>query len=224
MQPPGWWRAGRNRWRRRARLETRINRAYPRLGSAPRHARDVAAWQARLAAHPDAGPASASSCRFFAPAPNGWPRPSPRSVRKIHPRWELLIADDASGSRRRSMPILTRAADAMIRVSASRRLGVPAAGSAPRAMRRWHTPRTSTWPSSIMMTVLAPHALAALACALAESSCRPILAFSDEDQLVDGRRAAPYFKPGWNPDLMCLAERGLSSGRLPTRSLVAKRV
>jgi hypothetical protein len=28
------------------------------------------------------------------------------------------------------------------------------------------------------------------------------LVFSDEDQLREGRRASPYFKPGWNPDLL----------------------
>ena len=48
---------------------------------------------------------------------------------------------------------------------------------------------------------LAPHALAAMAHVLAEEPATD-LAFSDEDQLIDGKRAAPYVKPGWNPDLM----------------------
>jgi GT2 family glycosyltransferase len=49
--------------------------------------------------------------------------------------------------------------------------------------------------------VLAPEALA---CVAAEIEKRPdcIVVFSDEDHLVEGRRRTPYFKPGWNPDLM----------------------
>jgi GT2 family glycosyltransferase len=48
---------------------------------------------------------------------------------------------------------------------------------------------------------LAPHALAAVA---AEIAAHPdaALIFSDEDQLVHGKHASPYFKPGWNPDLL----------------------
>jgi GT2 family glycosyltransferase len=47
---------------------------------------------------------------------------------------------------------------------------------------------------------LAPHALAAAACAFVENP-KLELVFSDEDQLVNGRRTNPYFKPGCNMDL-----------------------
>jgi hypothetical protein len=49
--------------------------------------------------------------------------------------------------------------------------------------------------------MLAPHALAAMACELAAHPAVELI-FSDEDQIVGGRRVRPYFKPGWNPDLL----------------------
>ncbi len=48
--------------------------------------------------------------------------------------------------------------------------------------------------------VLPPYALARVAAELTAFPDTDLL-FTDEDQLVNGKRAHPYFKPGWNPDL-----------------------
>ncbi len=213
--PLDWWRAGRNRWRRRARLETRINRAYP-VWLARHGAPEVAAWQARLAAHPDARGISVIM-PVFRPRPE-WLAGAIASVRaQIHPHWELLIADDASASPEIDA-ILTRAAAEEPRIRVTRlaaRGGISAASNAALA----HA--THEYVAFLDHDdVLAPHALAAMACALADHPATD-LAFSDEDQLVDGRRAAPYFKPGWNPDLMC-AQNVVCHLAVYRTSLVAK--
>ncbi len=48
---------------------------------------------------------------------------------------------------------------------------------------------------------LPPHALARVATEIVAEPETDVL-FSDEDQILGGRRCRPYFKPGWNPDLM----------------------
>lgn len=49
--------------------------------------------------------------------------------------------------------------------------------------------------------LLAPQALGVMAAAAVAHPGAGLL-FSDEDQLVGGQLRAPYFKPGWNPDLL----------------------
>ncbi len=49
---------------------------------------------------------------------------------------------------------------------------------------------------------LAPHALTKMALCIAEDESADVL-YSDEDRLdTEGRRCAPFFKPGWSPDLL----------------------
>ncbi len=197
-----------DRWRRRARLEARINRAYP-------------AWLARHAAPNMVAGADAPGISVIMPVYRtrpDWLAEAIASVRaQTHPRWELLIADDASASPEIDA-ILTRQAAEDPRIRVQRlptRGGISAASNAALAHATQgyvtfldHDDR------------LAPHALAAMACELGAYP-ETDLVFSDEDQLIDGHRAAPYFKPGWNPDLM-LSQNLVCHLAVYRRSLVAR--
>ena len=185
-----------DRLRKRRRAEAVIDRHYAgwlRRQASP----DEAAWRARLAALP-AVPAISVIMPVFRTRPD-WLRAAIASVTaQIHTRWELVIADDASGSADVDR-ILDKAegADQRIRtVRLAERIGISAASNAALALASHgyvtfldHDDR------------LAPHALAAMAVLLAAHP-DTALAFSDEDQLSGTRRVRPYFKPGWNPDLL----------------------
>jgi len=67
---------------------------------------------------------------------------------------------------------------------------------------------------------LAPRALGRVAAEL-EAHPETDVVFSDEDQLVAGRRCRPYFKPGWNPDLM-LSQNLVSHLGVYRRALVER--
>ena len=112
--------------------------------------------------------------------------------------WELCIADDASSGQ----PLrdwLASAAATEPRISVVRLAvngGIAAATNA--ALERARGDFIALLDHD---DVLAPHALARVA---AEIGAHPDaeLIFSDEDKIDAGRRCCPYFKPGWNPDLM----------------------
>ncbi len=196
------------RWRRRKRLEARINRAYP-------------AWVARHGAR-DVRPCASAPCisvimPVYRTRPE-WLAEAIASVRaQTYARWELLIVDDASGDAGLDA-VLARAAAEEPRVCVQRlgtRGGISAASNAglAKAMQDYVTFLDHD-------DLLAPHALAVMADALARDPDID-LAFSDEDQIVDGHRAAPYFKPGWNPDLM-LSQNLVCHMAVYRRSLVSR--
>jgi GT2 family glycosyltransferase len=180
-----------DRVRRHWRAEAVINRRYPAwLKHQP--APDPRAW-----ARPDA-PGISIVMPVHDPRPE-WLRDAIASVlAQSSPGWELLIADDASRSVEiRDILNDAAAADPRIRVvTLARNGGISAASNAALAC--------ATLPAVTFLDhddCLAPHAVARMAWELAAyPDCA--LAFSDEDQLIGGTRAAPYFKPGWNPDLL----------------------
>ena len=185
-----------NRWRQRRRPEAVIDRHYARWVA--RHGTpDAAAWTARLAAA--ARLPGISVVMPVCETRPEWLEQAVASVRaQIHPDWELLIADDASASPR-VRAILDRLEGADPRIDVVRlpvRSGISAASNL--ALSRAGLAYVTFLDHD---DVLAPHALAAMACELAAHPDTD-LAFSDEDQLIGGRRARPYFKPGWNPDLL----------------------
>ena len=107
------------------------------------------------------------------------------------PAWQLCIADDASDTPPTHPPDR--------RIHAIRlpiNAGIAAATNAALAL--------ATGPLIAFIDhddTLPPHALATMAAA-ADANPLAGLLFSDEDQLIGDRHANPYFKPGWNPDLL----------------------
>jgi GT2 family glycosyltransferase len=179
-------------WRRRQRPERVIDRGYRAW---LKRESPAAAWRARVAA---AGPLPRISVVMPVHDPNPvWLRDAIASVRgQIFSDWELIIADDASADPAVATVLAECGADPRIHiVRLEKRGGISAATNA--ALARADGDYVAFLDHDDM---LAPHALAAVACAFAEDP-RLDLVFSDEDQIVHGRRAAPYFKPGWNPDL-----------------------
>jgi GT2 family glycosyltransferase len=192
-----------------------IDRQYPAW--LQRHGTSApAAWKARLAALPGAPGISIVMPVFETHPP--WLEQAIASVRaQIHPKWQLLIADDASASPQVAA-ILDSAAASDPRIDLIRlpaRAGISAASNA--ALARAGLEYVTFLDHD---DTLAPHALAAMACELATHPSID-LAFSDEDQLVEGRRARPYFKPGWNPDLL-LSQNLVCHLAVYRRTLVTK--
>jgi GT2 family glycosyltransferase len=181
-----------DRLRQRRRAEAVIDRHYPawlRRHGTP----NQADWPARPAA-----PGISVVMPVFRTQP-AWLREAIASVRaQFHPSWELLIADDGSNTQAIAQ-ILDQAEAADPRIKTLRlptQSGISAASNAALAL--------ATHPYVTFLDHddrLAPHALAAMAALLADHP-DTALAFSDEDQLHNGRRVRPYFKPGWNPDLL----------------------
>ncbi len=179
-------------WRRRQRPERVINRQYAAwLKREP----PAAAWRARVA---DAEKLPRISVVMPVHDPNPvWLRDAIASVRnQIFPGWELIIADDASADPAVATVLAECEADQRIHiVRLQKHGGISAATNA--ALARADADYVAFLDHD---DTLAPHALAAAACAFAEDP-RLDLVFSDEDQISAGRRTAPYFKPGWNADL-----------------------
>ncbi len=105
--------------------------------------------------------------------------------------WQLCIADDASAVPP-ALPADARVRSTRLAASA----GIAAASNAALALA----------DGALVAFIdhddlLAPHALAAMAQAARDNPAAGLL-FSDEDQLEAGRHVRPYFKPGWNPDLL----------------------
>ena len=180
-------------WRRRQRPESVIDRAYAawlRREPAP------SVWRARVAAL--ARPPRISVVMPVHDPNPAFLRDAIASVRRqIYPHWELVIADDASADPAIAVCLKEIADDPRVEiVRRETRGGISVATNAALA----HT--DGDYVAFLDHDdVLAPHALAVAACAFAEDP-RLELVFSDEDQLIEGKRRRPYFKPGWNPDLL----------------------
>ena len=112
--------------------------------------------------------------------------------------WQLCVADDASGDQ----PLrdwLAAAAAAEPRIGVVRldaNGGIAAATNAALRCARGDFVALLDHDDT-----LAAHALARVAAEIAAHPDAELI-FSDEDKIVAGRRCCPYFKPGWNPDLM----------------------
>ncbi len=175
------------RLRRRLRPEVRISRGY-------------AAWLSREDRSP--GPAHGPRISVLLPVHDTdeiFLREAIGSVlAQTYEDWELCIADDDSQAPHVAAVLADMASwDGRVRLH---RLpvnaGIAAATNAAFALA------TGDYIALLDHDdVLAPHALSQIAATLAEHPDAAIV-FSDEDQLVEGRRCRPYFKPGWNPDLM----------------------
>ncbi len=111
--------------------------------------------------------------------------------------WELCIADDGSSAQ----PTLDwlAAVRAEPRISVTRvavNSGIASATNAALDHAR------GTFVALLDHDdALAPHALGRVAAEIARFPDAELI-FSDEDKIVAGQRCCPYFKPGWNPDLM----------------------
>jgi GT2 family glycosyltransferase len=199
-------------WRRRQYTEAAIDRAY--RGWARRDRPDAAAWQARLRSLKAAGTISIVM-PVHDPEP-AWLQAAIDSVRaQYYDKWELLITDDASQSPAIASILAQAAADHRIDiVRLPRSAGISAATNA--ALARASGDYVTFLDHD---DELAPHALAAVACEIAATPSLDLV-FSDEDHIVNNRRAAPYFKPGWNPDLL-LAQNVVGHLAVYRRALVA---
>ncbi len=110
--------------------------------------------------------------------------------------WELCVADDASVSPHID-PLLGSIVGPRVRVvRLAQRSGIAVSTNA--ALRLAGGQFVALLDHD---DALAPHALARVAAEIAAHP-RAELLFSDEDKIVGGRRGCPYFKPGWDPELM----------------------
>lgn len=123
-----------------------------------------------------------------------------RSVRnQLYPFWQLCIADDASTDPAVASVLRTAAAkDSRIEVVWRDSNGhISAASNAALTIAKGAFVALLDHDDE-----LSPRALYEVASALADVPDADIL-FSDEDHIdARGRRSQPYFKPGWNPQLM----------------------
>ncbi len=117
--------------------------------------------------------------------------------RQTYRCWELCIADDASPAPHGQALRAQAAEDRRIRTTRlPANAGIAAATNAALAMAQGAFVALLDHDDE-----LAPHALARVAAEIAAFPDAELI-FSDEDKRVGGRRCAPYFKPGWNADLM----------------------
>lgn len=115
------------------------------------------------------------------------------------PHWELCIADDASPSNH-LLDVLSdlAASDPRIRVTRRATNGhISAASNSALELA------TGDWVALLDHDdILPPHALAAIVAAILSHPNAAVL-FGDEDKIDEsGRRLDPYFKPGFDPDLL----------------------
>jgi GT2 family glycosyltransferase/glycosyltransferase involved in cell wall biosynthesis len=122
------------------------------------------------------------------------------SVRaQVYPHWELCLADDGSRAPHVAAVLEEYARkDSRIRVTR-----LPANGGIAQATNAALALATGPFVGFLDHDdTLAPHALAEMALRLAREPEADLL-YSDEDRLdTQGRRCAPFFKPGWSPDLL----------------------
>jgi O-antigen biosynthesis protein len=151
----------------------------------------------RLAALSDPPLVSVAMATYETPEP--YLREAIASVRsQIYPRWELVVADDASSSPH-IRQVLEEAAGADERIKVAYRT------------RNGHISAALNTALSLAEgdfiafldhdDVLPEHALAAVVLELAHHPGADLV-YSDEDKLDDrGRRCEPHFKPDWSPEL-----------------------
>jgi len=175
-----------HRLRRRRRPEVRIARAYSAW--VERESQNVAVF--------DAPRISVLLPVYNTPEP--YLRATIASVlAQSFGNWELCIADDASTHPHVGQVLAEMATESRLRVvRLPENDGIAMATNAALALASGKFVALLDHDD-----LLAPHALAAVAAEIAEHADAAIV-FSDEDQLVEGVRCRPYFKPGWNPDLM----------------------
>jgi GT2 family glycosyltransferase len=184
-----------------------------------RVARDYAAWLARedVAGGVVDGPLISVVLPVF-DTDEVFLREAIGSVRaQTYKNWQLCVVDDASPSPLVA-PVLAELAGLDSRIEVSRlaeNAGIAAATNAGFAMARGDFVALLDHDD-----VLAQGALACVAEEIAENADLAVI-FSDEDQLVEGRRCSPYFKPGWNPDLM-MAQNVVSHLGVYRRALIAE--
>ncbi|GHG85274.1 glycosyltransferase [Comamonas sp. JC664] len=118
---------------------------------------------------------------------------------QVYPAWEWVLVDDASTAPHVAAVLRDAAArNPRIRVvTQARNGGIAKATDAGLAEAR------GAWVGFLDHDdTLAPHALAEMVLALEADPELEVL-YSDEDRLDgEGRRAAPFFKPDWSPDLL----------------------
>ncbi|QYM79768.1 glycosyltransferase [Horticoccus luteus] len=159
-----------------------------------------AALRARLDAAPPPQPLVISVLLPTYNTPEPWLRRAIKSVRQqIYPHWQLCIADDASTAPHvRSLLEQAAREDERIALTFREQNGhISAASNSALALATGDYVALLDHDDELAPSALAEIALAVAAC--------PNLAFlySDEDKIdEDGRRFDPYFKPGWNPDLL----------------------
>ena len=110
--------------------------------------------------------------------------------------WELCVCDDASDTPHVGA-LIAATADARVRsVRLAKGRGIAGATNAALSLA-----------SGVFVALLdhddalPPHALARVAAEIAACPDAELL-FSDEDKIAGGRLCCPYFKPGWDPELM----------------------
>ncbi len=136
---------------------------------------------------------------------------------QIYRRWELCIADDASGD-----PALSRHLDALAaRDSRIKVVHRPENGNISRATNSAAELATGDFLLFLDQDdELEPDALGEIALALAAAPDADVL-YTDDDKIdVDGRRYAPQFKPDWSPELL-LSYMYFSHAFVVRRSLFA---
>ncbi|MCP3098541.1 glycosyltransferase [Myxococcus sp. K15C18031901] len=118
---------------------------------------------------------------------------------QLYSDWEWVLVDDASTAPHVAGMLREAASrDSRIRVvTLERNGGIAKATNAGLAVAR------GEWVGFLDHDdTLAPHALAEWALAVAAEPSLDVV-YSDEDRLdAEGRRAAPFFKPDWSPDLL----------------------
>lgn len=119
--------------------------------------------------------------------------------RQFYPHWELCIADDASTDPR----VRAVLREAAVRDKRIRVVWRPANGHIAAASNSALELANGAFVALLDHDdILAPHALYEVASRVEAMPSLDIL-FSDEDKIDRyGRRYDPYFKPGWNPELM----------------------
>jgi GT2 family glycosyltransferase len=178
----------------------RLRELYRRRRPSVRIERDYTRWlqHERVSAGSPDGPLISVLLPVYNPSPPMLEAAIGSVLAQSFADWELCIVDDASPASGVTAWLAARASqDRRIRVCRlARNGGIAGATNAALGMA------TGAFVALLDHDdVLAPHALA---CVAQEIALYPDvdLIFSDEDQLVDGRRCVPYFKPGWNPDLL----------------------
>jgi GT2 family glycosyltransferase len=200
-------------WRQRRRPEPAIDRAYPAW---VRHHRvDTARWQAEIASL-KTRPLISVIMPVHETHP-AWLTEAIASVRtQLYPNWELMIADDASTSPTVAAILAGLPPDTRIHVTR-----LPTQGGISAASNLALAHAGGAYVTFLDHDdLLAPHALAAAAREITATPTLDLL-FSDEDQWRRCRPARPYFKPGWNPDLL-LAQNCIGHMAVYRRTLVTR--